>query len=62
MKISGHLTESTLERYNIVDSTDLNEAVAKVEKLFKRQRKFEDSSGFPAKNEPTSLLLSIGPR
>ncbi len=32
MKISGHLTESTFERYNIVDSTDLLEAKAKVEK------------------------------
>jgi integrase len=32
MKISGHLTESTFERYNIVDSTDLHEAMAKVEK------------------------------
>ena len=34
MKISGHLTESTFERYNIVDSTDLYEARAKVEKYF----------------------------
>ena len=34
MKISGHLTESTFERYNIVDSTDLREAMAKVEKHF----------------------------
>jgi hypothetical protein len=34
MKISGHLTESTFERYNIVDSTDLHEAMAKVEKYF----------------------------
>ena len=34
MKISGHLTESTFERYNIVDSTDLHEAMAKVEKQF----------------------------
>jgi integrase len=34
MKISGHLTESTFERYNIVDSTDLHEAMAKVEKHF----------------------------
>jgi hypothetical protein len=34
MKISGHLTESTFERYNIVDSTDLQEAMAKVEKYF----------------------------
>jgi hypothetical protein len=32
MKISGHLTESTFERYNIVDSTDLHEAMTKVEK------------------------------
>jgi integrase len=32
MKISGHLTESTFERYNIVDSTDLHEAMARVEK------------------------------
>jgi len=32
MKISGHLTESTFERYSIVDSTDLHEAMAKVEK------------------------------
>jgi len=32
MRISGHLTESTFERYNIVDSTDLHEAMAKVEK------------------------------
>ena len=30
----GHLTESTFERYNIVDSTDLHEAMAKVEKYF----------------------------
>jgi hypothetical protein len=34
VKISGHLTESTFERYNIVDSTDLDEAMAKVEKYF----------------------------
>ncbi|MGC2355954.1 MAG: tyrosine-type recombinase/integrase [Candidatus Acidiferrum sp.] len=34
MKISGHVTESTFERYNIVDSTDLHEAMAKVEKYF----------------------------
>src|SRR5271156_5852080 len=34
MKISGHLTESTFERYNIVVSTDLHEARAKVEKYF----------------------------
>jgi hypothetical protein len=34
MKISGHLTESTSERYNIVDSSDLREAMAKVEKHF----------------------------
>jgi integrase len=34
MKISGHLTESTFERYNIVDSTDLHEVMAKVEKYF----------------------------
>ena len=37
MKISGHLTESTFERYNIVDSTDLHEAMAKVEKHFAEQ-------------------------
>jgi len=34
MRISGHLTESTFERYNIVDSTDLHEAMAKVEHHF----------------------------
>jgi hypothetical protein len=34
MKISGHLTESTFERYNIVDSSDLHEAMAKAEKHF----------------------------
>jgi hypothetical protein len=34
MKISGHLTESTFERYNIVDSRDLHEAMAKVENYF----------------------------
>jgi len=34
MKISGHLTESTFERYNIVDSTDLHDAMARVEKYF----------------------------
>jgi hypothetical protein len=34
MKISGHLTECTFKRYNIVDSTDLHEAMAKVEKYF----------------------------
>jgi integrase len=38
MKISGHLTESTLERYSIVDSTDLHEAMAKVEKYFDGSR------------------------
>jgi hypothetical protein len=37
MKISGQLTESTFERYNIVDSTDLHEAMAKVEKHFAEQ-------------------------
>jgi hypothetical protein len=31
---SGHLTGSAFERYNIVDSTDLHEAMAKVEKYF----------------------------
>src|SRR5207247_7301446 len=30
MRISGHLTESTFERYNIVDATDLHEAMVKV--------------------------------
>ena len=34
MKISEHLTESTFEKYNIADSTDLHEAMAKVEKYF----------------------------
>jgi hypothetical protein len=34
MKISGHFTESTFERYKIMDSTDLHEAMAKVEKYF----------------------------
>jgi hypothetical protein len=34
MKISGHLTESTFERHNIVGSADLHEAMAKVEKYF----------------------------
>ena len=34
MNISGHLIESTFERYNIVDSTDLHEAMAKAEKYF----------------------------
>jgi hypothetical protein len=34
MKVSGHLTESTFERYNIVDSTDLHKAMAKVERYF----------------------------
>jgi hypothetical protein len=34
MKISGHLTESTFERYNVVDSEYLHEAMAKVEKYF----------------------------
>ena len=32
MRISGLLTESTYERDNIVDSTDLHEAIARVEK------------------------------
>ena len=34
MKISGNLTESTFERYNIMDLRDLREAMAKVEKFF----------------------------
>jgi hypothetical protein len=34
MKISGHLTESTFERYNVVDLEDLHEAMGKVEKYF----------------------------
>lgn len=34
MRISGCLTESTFERYNIVDSADLDDAMAKVEKHF----------------------------
>jgi hypothetical protein len=34
MKISGNVTECAFERYNIVDSTDLREAMAKVEKFF----------------------------
>jgi hypothetical protein len=34
MKISGHLTESTSERYNIVDSTDLHEANGEGRELF----------------------------
>ena len=32
MRISGHLTGSTFGRYNTVDSTDLHEAMARVEK------------------------------
>jgi hypothetical protein len=32
MKISGHLTESTFERCNIVDPTDLDKAMTKVER------------------------------
>lgn len=32
MKISGHLTESTFERYDIVDSRDSHRAMAKLEK------------------------------
>ncbi len=32
MKISGHLAESTFGRCNIVDPTDLDKAMAKVEK------------------------------
>ena len=32
MKIFGHMTGSTLERYDLVDSADLHEAAAKVEK------------------------------
>jgi hypothetical protein len=34
MKILGHLTESIVEKYNFVDSTDLHEAMPKVEKHF----------------------------
>ncbi len=34
LKISGHLTEPTFERYNILDSTNLQKAMAKVEKYF----------------------------
>jgi Phage integrase family len=35
-KISGHLTKSTFERFNNVDSADLHEAMARVEKYFDR--------------------------
>jgi integrase len=34
MRISWHLTGSMFERYNIVDSRDLHEVMAKVEKYF----------------------------
>jgi hypothetical protein len=34
IKISGNLTESAFERYNVVDLTDLREAMAKVEEVF----------------------------
>ena len=46
MKIWGHLTESTFERYNIVHSTDLREAMAKVEKHIAEQRRFDEGLGF----------------
>ena len=39
MRISGHLTGSTFGRYNTVDSTDLHEAMAKVEKYFDGSRR-----------------------
>jgi len=47
MKISGHLTESTFERYNIVDSTDLHEAMAKVEKHIDGKLMAVDGSRVP---------------
>jgi hypothetical protein len=34
MKILGHLTESIVEKYSFVHSTDLHEAMPKVEKHF----------------------------
>ena len=60
MKISGHLTESTFERYNIVDSTDLHEAMAKVEKYFDGNLMAVDE-GQQAGN-PQVLSSQSGPR
>jgi hypothetical protein len=58
-KISGHLKESTFERYDIVDSTDLNEVVVKVEEPLMGQWEINENSSSPARNEPASLLFSI---
>jgi hypothetical protein len=34
MEITGRLTESAFERHKVVDSTDLREAIAEIEKYF----------------------------
>ena len=34
MEITGRLTESVFERHKVVDSTDLREAIAEIEKYF----------------------------
>jgi len=55
MAISGHKTEATFERYNIVGGRDLREDLPKLEKYLERQLAEASAPATPAVVKPESV-------